>query len=51
MVEIENVSDNARAEIESAKILLREAETENRWLRWLLTASIGFMVYVVWRFS
>jgi hypothetical protein len=43
----DNNHDSARAEIEGVKTLLKEAEAENR----LLTATIGFMVYVVYRFS
>jgi hypothetical protein len=43
--------DSARAEIEGVKTLLKEAEAENRRLRWLLVVTMGFMVYVVCRFS
>ena len=47
----DNNHDSSRAEIEGVKTLLKEAEAENRLLRWLLTATVGFMVYVVYRFS
>ena len=43
--------DSARAEIEGVKTLLKEAEAENRLLRWLLSATVGFMVYEGYRFS
>lgn len=51
MTENNNTDSSTRAEIEGVKTLLKEAEAENRLLRWLLTATIGFMVYVVCRFS
>lgn len=51
MTENNNTDSSNRAEIEGVKTLLKEAEAENRLLRWLLTATIGFMVYVVYRFS
>ena len=51
MSENDNNHDNARAEIEGVKTLLKEAEAENRRLRWLLVVTMGFMVYVVCRFS
>lgn len=51
MTKNDSMDDGTRAEIEGVKTLLKEAEAENRRLRWLLVVTMGFMVYVVFRFS
>ena len=51
MTEAEAGGDSTMAEREDLKTRLEEAESENRWLKWVLAATLCFTFYVLWRFS
>ena len=51
MTENTSREDSAWIEIDRIKNQLSEVEGEVRWLKWLLFATLGFLVLLVWRYA
>ena len=49
MTENTRREDSAWIEIDRLKNQLSEVEGEVRWLKWLLVATLGFLILLIWR--